>query len=57
MKKNYIYALLTVSIWSTMAAVALNEQVSFRAIVALIFIVGGILLQNFCDYIRKKKSV
>ncbi|MBQ8842767.1 MAG: DMT family transporter, partial [Ruminiclostridium sp.] len=50
-------AYLTPFLSLVVSAVALNEQVSFRAIVALIFIVGGILLQSFCDYIRKKKSV
>lgn len=50
-------AYLTPFLSLVVSAVVLNEQVSFRAIVALIFIVGGILLQSFCDYIRKKKSV
>lgn len=50
-------AYLTPFLSLVVSAVVLSEQVSFRAIVALIFIVGGILLQSFCDYIRKKKSV
>ena len=116
MKKNYLYAFLTVFIWATMASIAklllsdipnletlsvssifaflflllinikngsialkgventakianlayltpflslvvstivLKEQVQMRAIIALIFIVGGILLQSVYDYIKK----
>jgi len=31
------------------SAILLNEQVQMRAIIALIFIVGGMLLQSFSD--------
>ena len=75
MKKNYVYALLTIFIWSTMAAIVglltevwtpflslivsaivLKEKIELRAIVALIFIIGGILVQSFYELIQQKKE-
>lgn len=35
----------------------LKEQISIRAVIALLFIVGGILLQSFCDRLKLKKSL
>lgn len=39
------------------SAVILKEEINLRAIIALLFIVGGILLQSFCDGIKTKKSL
>lgn len=38
------------------SAIVLKEQISLRSIIALIFIIGGILIQSFYDYVRKKIS-
>ena len=38
------------------SAVVLKEQITLRAVIALVFIVGGILLQSFYDYVKKKQS-
>lgn len=54
MKKSYIYAGITVLIWSTLAtvvkivlsALVLKEQITYIAVIALALIVGGILLQS-----------
>ena len=72
MKKNYVYALLTIFIWSTIvglltedwtpflslivSAIVLKEKIELRAIVVLIFIIGGILVQSFYELIQQKKE-
>ena len=47
-------AYLTPFLSLVVSAIVLKEQITVRAIIALIFIVGGILLQNFYDRVRKK---
>ena len=37
------------------SAILLKEQIELRSIIALIFIVGGILLSNFYEYFKKQK--
>ena len=46
-------AYLTPFLSLVVSAIVLKEQVQMRAIIALIFIVGGILLQSVYDYIKK----
>lgn len=48
-------AYLTPFLSLVVSAIVLKEQIKVRAVIALIFIVGGILLQSFYDYARKKK--
>ncbi len=38
------------------SAVVLGEKITLRAVIALVFIVGGILLQSFWEHIKRKKS-
>ena len=45
-------AYLTPFLSLVVSTIVLKEQVQMRAIIALIFIVGGILLQSFYDYIN-----
>ena len=47
-------AYLTPFLSLVVSAVVLKEQVQMRALVALVFIVGGILLQSFYDYAKRK---
>ena len=49
-------AYLTPFLSLVVSAVVLKEQIQMRAVIALIFIVGGILLQSFYDYIRKNRD-
>jgi len=52
MKKNYIFALITVLIWASMATmvkVLLADIPNLQALVALVLIIGGILLQSLCE--------
>ncbi len=39
------------------SAVLLGEKIKIRAVIALIFIVGGISLQSFYESIKKKKTI
>ncbi len=39
------------------SAVLLKEQIQLRALIALIFIIGGILLQSFYEYLIRKKNI
>ena len=48
-------AYLTPFLSLIVSAVVLHEKIQLRAVIALIFIVGGILLQSFYESIRKKK--
>ena len=50
-------AYLTPFLSLVVSAIVLKEQVQMRALIALVFIVGGILLQNFCDYAKGKRSI
>ena len=50
-------AYLTPFLSLVVSAVVLKEQVQPRALVALIFIVGGILLQSFHDHAKRKRTV
>ena len=50
-------AYLTPFLSPIISAVILKEEINLRAIIALLFIVGGILLQSFCDGIKTKKSL
>ncbi len=47
-------AYLTPFLSLVISAIVLKEQVSLRAIIALLFIVGGILFQNFFDRLSEK---
>lgn len=47
-------AYLTPFLSLVVSAVVLKEKITMRAVIALIFIVGGILLQSFYDYAKKK---
>ena len=47
-------AYLTPFISVVISALVLKEELSLRAIIALVFIVGGILLQSFCDNAKKR---
>lgn len=48
-------AYLTPFLSLIVSAVVLKEQITLRAVIALLFIVGGILLQSFCDRTKPKK--
>ena len=48
-------AYLTPFLSLVISAIVLKEQVSLRAIIALVFIVGGILFQSFYERIREKQ--
>lgn len=48
-------AYLTPFLSLIVSAVVLKEQITLRAFIALLFIVGGILLQSFCDRAKPKK--
>lgn len=48
-------AYLTPFLSLIVSAVVLKEQITLRAVIALLFIVGGILLQSFCDRAKPKK--
>lgn len=48
-------AYLTPFLSLIVSAVVLKEQITLRAVIALFFIVGGILLQSFCDRAKPKK--
>lgn len=50
-----IFAYLTPFLSLIISAVFLKEQIEIRAVIALVFIIGGILLQHFYD--RKVKSL
>ena len=50
-------AYLTPFLSLIISAVILKEEISIKALIALIFIVGGILLQSFCDSIKSKKNL
>lgn len=47
-------AYLTPFLSLIISAVVLKEQITLRAVVALLFIIGGILLQSFCDRAKTK---
>ncbi|MDO5146450.1 MAG: DMT family transporter [Eubacteriales bacterium] len=47
-------AYLTPFLSVVVSAVVLKEQIKLRAVIALVFIVGGILLQSLYDAVRKK---
>ena len=47
-------AYLTPFLSLVVSAIVLKEQITVRAVIALIFIVGGILLQSFYGYIKKR---
>lgn len=49
-------AYLTPFLSLLVSAVLLKEKIQPRAVIALVFIVGGILLQSFYEGIRKKKD-
>ena len=49
-------AYLTPFLSLIISALFLKEQITPQAIIALVFIVGGILLQSFCDSIKSKES-
>ena len=49
-------AYLTPFLSLVVSAIVLKEQITVRAVIALIFIVGGILLQSFYDYAKKKRN-
>lgn len=48
-------AYLTPFLSLIVSAVVLGEEIQIRAVIALVFIVGGILLQSFYESMRKKK--
>lgn len=48
-------AYLTPFLSLVVSAIVLKEQIKVRAVIALIFIVGGILIQSFYDYEKKKQ--
>ncbi len=48
-------AYLTPFLSLVVSAIVLKEQITMRAVIALIFIVGGILIQSFYDYEKKKQ--
>lgn len=48
-------AYLTPFLSLIVSAILLKEQIRLRAVIALIFIIGGILLQSFYDYVRKRR--
>ena len=47
-------AYLTPFLSLLLSAIFLKEKMQMRALLAFIFIIGGILLQNFCEYKRTK---
>ena len=47
-------AYLTPFLSLIISAVVLKEQITLRAVVALLFIIGGILLQSFCNRAKTK---
>lgn len=49
-------AFLTPFLSLVVSAVFLKEKIQLRAIIALIFIIGGILLQNFYEHVRGKTA-
>ena len=49
-------AYLTPFLSLIVSAVVLKEQITPRAIIALVFIIGGILLQSFCDRAKPEKQ-
>ena len=49
-------AYLTPFLSVIISAIVLKEQIRMRAIIALIFIVGGILFQSFYDGVRKRNN-
>ena len=49
-------AYLTPFLSLIVSAVVLKEKIQIRAVIALVFIVGGILLQSFYESIRKKRG-
>ena len=49
-------AFLTPFLSLVVSRIFLKEQIQIRAFVALVFIIGGILLQNFYEYIKQKKD-
>ena len=48
-------AYLTPFLSLIVSAIVLNEEITIRAVIALVFIVGGILLQSFYENMRKQK--
>lgn len=49
-------AFLTPFLSLIVSAILLKEQVRLRAVIALVFIVGGILLQSFWDRIKERRK-
>lgn len=49
-------AYLTPFLSLIVSAIVLDEKISLRSFVALIFIVGGIIVQSFCEGFQNKKS-
>ncbi|MBQ9993120.1 MAG: DMT family transporter, partial [Clostridia bacterium] len=47
-------AFLTPFLSLIVSAVLLKEEIQMRAVVALVFIIGGILLQSFCERVRRE---
>ena len=50
-------AFLTPFLSVIVSAIFLKEQITLRAIIALVFIIGGILLQNIYEYRQEKKQI
>ena len=48
-------AYLTPFLSLIVSAIFLKEKIQLRAFIALVFIIGGILLQNICEHRRIKK--
>ena len=48
-------AYLTPFLSLVVSAIVLGEQITIRAIIALVFIVGGILFQSFYDYVKERQ--
>ena len=49
-------AYLTPFLSLVVSAVVLRERIRLRALIALVFIIGGILLPTFTGYLRKKRA-
>ena len=49
-------AYLTPFLSLIVSAVLLQERIRLRALIALVFIIGGILLQNFAGYLRGRRT-
>lgn len=49
-------AYLTPFLSLVVSAILLKEQLELRALIALVFIVGGILLQSFYEHVKQKKT-